>query len=73
MQKVTVVMDDTPQLHDAFEELIRQHNGQIVECDISKDGSHIVMQVVVRLENRISFEVSAQFLKEHDGITRIAV
>lgn len=73
LQKITINMEDTPEMHAAFNQLVRDHHGQIMESDISMEDGRINLQVMLRVEEKISYEASVEFLRQHEGVSRISV
>ena len=72
-QEILVEMADEPQLQEAFDELLRQHGGQVTESSLSRQDGVLRMELTVKLEPPITHDEALEFIKKNDGVRRISV
>ena len=72
-QEILVEMEDEQRLQDAFDDLLRRHNGQVSESSLSRQDGLLRMELTVRLEPPITHDEALAFMKENDGVRRVSV
>lgn len=72
-QELAVSMADTPELHQALTRLLHSHGGNVTDSALSRDDTHITMELTVRLAEPITYEEALQFMQEHPGVERLSV
>lgn len=72
-QELAVSMTDTPELHQALNQLLDSHGGNVTDSALSRDNVHITMELTVRLAEPITYEEALQFMQEHPGVERLSV
>ncbi len=72
-QDIVVSMADTPELHSALTNLLQTHGGKVTDSALTKDNSHITLELTVRLAEPITYEEALFFMQEHPGVERISV
>ena len=73
VQHVHIRMKDVPELHEAFTQMVAQHQGQITESSITRDGETIYLETVIRLVNQIQHDEAIRFIEEHGDVYQISV
>ncbi len=72
-QELAVSMTDTPELHQALNQLLDSHGGNVTDSALSRDDTHITMELTVRLAEPITYEEALRFMQEHPGVERLSV
>lgn len=72
-QELAVSMADTPELHQALNQLLDSHGGNVTDSALSRDDTHITMELTVRLAEPITYEEALRFMQEHPGVERLSV
>ena len=72
-QELAVSMADTPELHQALTRLLNDHGGNVTDSALSRDDTHITMELTVRLAEPITYEEALRFMQEHPGVERLSV
>lgn len=72
-QELAVSMTDTPELHQALNQLLDSHGGNVTDSALSRDNVHIAMELTVRLAEPITYEEALRFMQEHPGVERLSV
>ncbi len=72
-QEIAVSMTDTPELHQALTQLLDSHGGNVTDSALSRDDTHITMELTVRLAEPITYEEALRFMQEHPGVERLSV
>lgn len=72
-QELAVSMADTPELHQALTRLLHSHGGCVTDSALSRDDTHIAMELTVRLAEPITYEEALRFMQEHPGVERLSV
>ncbi len=72
-QEIAVSMTDTPELHQALNQLLDSHGGNVTDSALSRDDTHITMELTVRLAEPITYEEALRFMQEHPGVERLSV
>ena len=72
-QELAVYMTDTPELHQALNQLLDSHGGNVTDSALSRDDTHITMELTVRLAEPITYEEALRFMQEHPGVERLSV
>ena len=72
-QELAVSMTDTPELHQALTRLLHSHGGNVTDSALSRDDTHITMELTVRLAEPITYEEALRFMQEHPGVERLSV
>ena len=72
-QELAVSMADTPELHQALNQLLDSHGGNVTDSALSRDDTHITMELTVRLAEPITYEEALRFMQEHPDVERLSV
>ena len=72
-QEIAVSMADTPALHQALTQLLDSHGGNVTDSALTRDDTHIAMELTVRLAEPITYEEALRFMQEHPGVERLSV
>ncbi len=72
-QEIAVSMTDTPELHQALNQLLDSHGGNVTDSALSRDDTHITMELTVRLAEPVTYEEALRFMQEHPGVERLSV
>lgn len=72
-QELAVSMTDTPELHQALNQLLDSHGGNVTDSALSRDDTHITMELTVRLAEPITYEEALRFMQEHPDVERLSV
>ena len=72
-QEILVEMSDTQEMQDKFDELLRQHRGQVAESSLTREDGYLRMEITAKLEPPITHDEALAFMKENDGVRRISV
>ena len=72
-QELAVSMTDTPELHQALNQLLDSHGGNVTDSALSRDDTHITLELTVRLAEPITYEEALRFMQEHPGVERLSV
>ena len=72
-QEIAVSMADTPELHQALTQLLDSHGGNVTDSALTRDDTHITMELTVRLAEPITYEEALRFMQEHPGVERLSV
>ena len=72
-QELAVSMADTPELHQALNQLLDSHGSNVTDSALSRDDTHITMELTVRLAEPITYEEALRFMQEHPGVERLSV
>ncbi len=72
-QEIAVSMTDTPELHQALNQLLDSHGGNVTDSALTRDDTHITMELTVRLAEPITYEEALRFMQEHPGVERLSV
>ena len=72
-QELAVSMADTLELHQALTRLLHSHGGCVTDSALSRDDTHITMELTVRLAEPITYEEALRFMQEHPGVERLSV
>ena len=72
-QELAVSMTDTPELHQALNQLLDSHGGNVTDSALSRDDVHIAMELTVRLAEPITYEEALRFMQEHPDVERLSV
>lgn len=73
IQELSVRLREDSQAGQSFEELLRRHQGQIIESSLSREGDYIRMALVVRLSEPVTHEEALELLTANPGIVQISV
>ena len=72
-QELAVSMTDPPELHQALNQLLDSHGGNVTDSALSRDDTHITMELTVRLAEPITYEEALRFMQEHPDVERLSV
>ena len=72
-QEILVEMEDTPELQAQFDALLKAHNGQVVESNLSRDEGYLRMEITAKLEPPITHDEALTFLKSNNGVRKVSV
>ena len=72
-QEILVEMEDTPELQAQFDALLKAHNGQVVESNLSRDEGYLRMEITAKLEPPITHDEALTFLKSNSGVRKVSV
>ena len=72
-QEILVEMEDTPELQAQFDALLKGHNGQVVESNLSRDEGYLRMEITAKLEPPITHDEALTFLKSNNGVRKVSV
>ena len=72
-QEILVEMEDTPELQAQFDALLKAHNGQVVESNLSRDEGYLRMEITAKLEPPITHDEALAFLKDNSGVRKVSV
>ena len=72
-QEILVEMEDTPELQAQFDALLKGHNGQVVESNLSRDEGYLRMEITAKLEPPITHDEALTFLKSNSGVRKVSV
>ena len=72
-QELAVSKTDTPELHQALNQLLDSHGGNVTDSALSRDDTHITMELTVRLAEPITYEEALRFMQEHPDVERLSV
>ena len=72
-QELLVEMKDTDELRMRFDQLLKQHGGQVTESNLTRQDGCIRMEITVRLEPSITHDEALAFMKENPDVTRMSV
>lgn len=72
-QELLVEMKDTDELRQRFDELLKQHGGQVTDSNLTRQDGYIRMEITVRLEPSITHDEALAFMKENPDVTRMSV
>lgn len=73
MQDISISMDNSDTLLDAFEQFIGENSGQIVESNITITDGKITIFAKVKLPEIIMYQSAIAFMQAHPGICKISV
>lgn len=72
-QEITVEMEEQPEVLAAFNCMLADHGGQVVESSISRSQSKLRMELSVRIRTPISHEEAVEFLDAWPQVSKISV
>ena len=72
-QELLVVMKDTDELRDRFDELLKQHHGQVTESNLTRQDGFLSMELTVRLDPSITHDEALSFMRENPDVVRVSV
>lgn len=72
-QEITVEMENRQELLDAFNQLLADHGGHVVESSITRNETRIRLELSVRIKTPVTHEEAVFFLSAWPEISRISV
>ena len=72
-QELLVEMEDTDAMHQRFDDLLKQHRGQVTDSSLTREDGYLRMEITAKLEPPISHDEALMFMKENSGVRRISV
>ena len=72
-QEILVELEDTDELRARFDELLKQHRGQVTESSLTRQDGCLRMEITVRLEPPITHDEALAFMRENPGVKRMSV
>ena len=68
-KEVTAVIE----LRARFDDLLKQHRGQVTESSLTRQDGCLRMEITVRLEPPITHDEALAFMRENPGVKRMSV
>lgn len=72
-QEITVEMENRKELLDAFNQVLADHGGHVVESGIIRNETRIRLELSVRIKTPVTHEEAVAFLSAYPEISRISV
>ena len=72
-QEILVELEDTDELRARFDDLLKQHRGQVTESSLTRQDGCLRMEITVRLEPPITHDEALAFMRENPGVKRMSV
>lgn len=72
-QEITIEMENRQELLDAFNQLLADHGGHVVESSITRNETRIRLELSVRIKTPVTHEEAVFFLSAWPEISRISV
>ena len=72
-QELLVELEDTDELRARFDDLLKQHRGQVTESSLTRQDGCLRMEITVRLEPPITHDEALAFMRENPGVKRMSV
>ena len=72
-QELLVELEDTDELRARFDELLKEHRGQVTESSLTRQDGCLRMEITVRLEPPITHDEALAFMRENPGVKRMSV
>ena len=72
-QEITVEMENRKELLDAFNLVLADHGGHVVESSIIRNETRIRLELSVRIKTPVTHEEAVAFLSAYPEISRISV
>ena len=72
-QELLVELEDTDELRARFDDLLKQHRGQVTESSLTRQDGCLCMEITVRLEPPITHDEALAFMRENPGVKRMSV
>ena len=68
-----VELEDTDELRARFDDLLKEHRGQVTESSLTRQDGCLRMEITVRLEPPITHDEALAFIKANSGVRRVSV
>ena len=72
-QELLVEMEDTDAKHQRFDDLLKQHRGQVTDSSLTREDGYLRMEITAKLEPPITHDEAMTFMKENPGVRRMSV
>lgn len=72
-QEITVEMENRKELLDAFNQVLADHGGHVVESSIIRNETRIRLELSVRIKTPVTHKEAVAFLSAYPEISRISV
>ena len=72
-QELLVELEDTDELRARFDDLLKEHRGQVTESSLTRQDGCLRMEITVRLEPPITHDEALAFMRENPGVKRMSV
>lgn len=72
-QEILVELEDTDELRARFDDLLKEHRGQVTESSLTRQDGCLRMEITVRLEPPITHDEALAFMRENPGVKRMSV
>ena len=72
-QELLVELEDTDELRTRFDDLLKEHRGQVTESSLTRQDGCLRMEITVRLEPPITHDEALAFMRENPGVKRMSV
>lgn len=72
-QELLVEMEDTDAMHQRFDDLLKQHRGQVTDSSLTREDGYLRMEITAKLEPPITHDEAMTFMKENPGVRRMSV
>ena len=72
-QEILVELEDTDELRAHFDDLLKEHRGQVTESSLTRQDGCLRMEITVRLEPPITHDEALAFMRENPGVKRMSV
>lgn len=67
-QEILVELEDTDELRARFDDLLKEHRGQVTESSLTRQDGCLRMEITVRLEPPITHDEALAFMRENPGV-----
>ena len=72
-QELLVEMEDTEDMQRRFDDLLKQHRGQVTDSSLTREDGYLRMEITAKLEPPITHDEAMTFMKENPGVRRMSV
>ena len=72
-QELLVDMEDTDDLRRRFDDLLKQHRGQVTDSSLTREDGYLCMEITAKLEPPITHDEALAFMRDNPGVRRMSV